>query len=203
MTLTKTPLTPRQLEILPAAIRVFAEHGYRAGTLQMVAAEAGLSQAGLIHHFPNKDAILLAVIEHRDQEDGEIIRDIHAEGVSVVEAYRRMLQKNAKRTDVMRLFAVLSAEALSQDHPAHEFFHRRYVATLAATAELVRRNQADGIVRADLPAEEIARIVLAVCDGLRYQVLIGSDTREHWEHLDAVARMVETGDQAGDGTALR
>lgn len=45
--------------ILRAAARVFAEHGYAAGTTNRIADEAGCSVGSLYQYFPNKDAILL------------------------------------------------------------------------------------------------------------------------------------------------
>lgn len=45
--------------ILRAAARVFARHGYAAGTTNRIADEAGVSVGSLYQYFPNKDAILL------------------------------------------------------------------------------------------------------------------------------------------------
>ena len=190
MTIADTTLTPKQLDILDAATRVFAHHGFRAGTVQLVAKEAGLSQAGLIHHFPTKEAILLAVLEHRDLGDRDVMGPALNEGVHVVETYRRVLTWNAARPDRMRFFAVLSAEALAADHPAHEYFQRRFAATAEVTTELVRRNQADGIVRADMPAETIADLVVAVAHGFRYAVLVAADVEHHRSILDALERLL-------------
>lgn len=68
----KEPKQQRSLEtrrrILDAAARVFAEHGYGAGTTNRIAAAAGLSIGSLYQYFPNKDAILLALVnEHVDR----------------------------------------------------------------------------------------------------------------------------------------
>lgn len=183
-------LTARQLDIVDAATRVFSNHGYRAGTVQLVAAEAGLSQAGLLHHFPSKDAILLAVIEQRERQDLEVLLPAFERGDSVIDAFRQVLARNAGRPEMMRLFAVLSAEALNSDHPAHEFFHRRYDFFFDATRDAVRKNQDDGVIRDDLPADEIARLIIAAGDGLRYQVLIGNDPGQHWEHLASLERLL-------------
>ena len=52
--------------ILDSALQVFAESGYRSGSLRDVAEQVGMSEAGLLHHFTNKSALLSAVLEHRD-----------------------------------------------------------------------------------------------------------------------------------------
>lgn len=56
--------------ILEAAARVFADHGYAAGTTNRIAAAAGVSIGSLYEYFPNKDAILVALME-RHIADGE------------------------------------------------------------------------------------------------------------------------------------
>lgn len=49
--------------VLVAADHLLAERGTGV-SLAEVAAAAGVSKSGLLHHFPNKDALLLAVAEH-------------------------------------------------------------------------------------------------------------------------------------------
>lgn len=58
--------------IVEAAAQVFARHGYAAGTTNRIAVRAGVSTGTLYQYFPNKDAILVALIE-RHLEEGERI----------------------------------------------------------------------------------------------------------------------------------
>lgn len=51
-------------EILDAAVRVVDAIGGVDITYGSVAEEAGLTKAGLMYHFPTKDAMMVAVIEH-------------------------------------------------------------------------------------------------------------------------------------------
>jgi AcrR family transcriptional regulator len=49
--------------LLQAAGRVVQRDGASRLTLDAVAAEAGLSKGGLLYHFPNKEALLVALVE--------------------------------------------------------------------------------------------------------------------------------------------
>lgn len=56
--------TSSRSDILDAAMRVVDQLGGADITYQSVAHEAGLTKAGLMYHFPTKDAMMIAVIEH-------------------------------------------------------------------------------------------------------------------------------------------
>lgn len=187
---SQRPYTTRQLEILGAATQVFSEHGYRAGTIAQIASVAGLSQAGLLHHFPNKDAILMAVIELRRQENLDLFRSEVGSGQMVVDAVLSVLRTNARQPELVRLFAVLSTEALNPDHPAHRFFIGFYALQLAEIADSTVINQAAGLVRDDIDADEIARLITAVADGARYQSLLDNGVIEHWRTLLPLRKML-------------
>jgi AcrR family transcriptional regulator len=49
-------------QILETAQRLFAEHGYDATSLQMIADEMGLTKAAVYYHYPAKSDILQAVM---------------------------------------------------------------------------------------------------------------------------------------------
>ena len=56
-------------QVLSAAAALFAEQGYRATSMVAVAEQAGLSQTGLLHHFPSKELLLAGVLQRRDEQD--------------------------------------------------------------------------------------------------------------------------------------
>jgi AcrR family transcriptional regulator len=49
--------------ILEAATRVLSEHGYDGASTNRIAKAAGISNGSLYQYFPNKDAILIAVLD--------------------------------------------------------------------------------------------------------------------------------------------
>ncbi|UED87549.1 TetR/AcrR family transcriptional regulator [Streptomyces profundus] len=50
--------------ILDAAVRVTEREGITGLTLESAAVEAGVTKPGLMYHFPNRDALLLALQRH-------------------------------------------------------------------------------------------------------------------------------------------
>ena len=67
-----TPRGERSKEtILEAALPLFARQGYRGASLASIASAAGLTQPGLLHHFPSKEELLLGLLDWRDRDDGK------------------------------------------------------------------------------------------------------------------------------------
>ena len=52
--------------IVETADRLFSAHGLRAVGIDRVIAEAGVAKMTLYHHFPTKDDLIVAALEHRD-----------------------------------------------------------------------------------------------------------------------------------------
>jgi AcrR family transcriptional regulator len=63
----KTPRQQRSRQmlerIIDAATRVLSERGYDGASTNRIAAEAGISSGSLYQYFPNKDAIVVAVLD--------------------------------------------------------------------------------------------------------------------------------------------
>ncbi len=53
-----------RVQILSSAITRFAHSGYRGVSMRDVAGVVGISAAALYHHFPDKQALYLAAMEH-------------------------------------------------------------------------------------------------------------------------------------------
>lgn len=67
--------------ILDAAAQVFAEHGYVAGTTNRIAEQAGLSIGSLYQYFPNKDAVLRALMDAHLDAGSTLLRERLAGGL--------------------------------------------------------------------------------------------------------------------------
>src|SRR3712207_7437562 len=51
---------------LPISAALFARRGFEQTSVQAIADAVGLSKAGLLHHFPSKDALRAAVLAQVD-----------------------------------------------------------------------------------------------------------------------------------------
>jgi len=157
--------------IVQAAIRLLAQRGYRGTSLAAVAAEVEMSQPGLLHHFPSKERLLLAVLEERDREDHQRVAGTLA-GDGIRPALEAVVRHNQTARELVRLFTVLVGESVAEGHPAHDYFVDRYQRIREELVAKLRRLQADGEVREDADVEALAPVILAVMDGLQVQWLL-------------------------------
>jgi AcrR family transcriptional regulator len=60
--------------LLESAIICLAAHGYAASTVSVVAEHAGVSRGAAQHHFPTREALFTAALEHVTRERGAQLR---------------------------------------------------------------------------------------------------------------------------------
>jgi len=185
MTNTRQTMTPRRAPrgeyaksretreaILDAALEVFAEAGYRSGSLREIASRVGMSEAGVLHHFRNKVALLEAVLEHRDDNSRLLVPIESDDGAAVLRGLVQLAAHNASIPGVVELYCTLSAEGTSPDHPAHGYFVRRYEYTRANIERAFTALEADGRLRAGMTPRRGAVTMIAMMDGLQVQWLL-------------------------------
>ncbi|MHC5537105.1 TetR/AcrR family transcriptional regulator [Singulisphaera rosea] len=61
--------------ILEAADRLFYEEGFRSVGIDRIIGEAEVAKATLYVHFPSKDDLILAVLQHREHSTSEFFRE--------------------------------------------------------------------------------------------------------------------------------
>src|ERR1700730_3872804 len=148
----------RHERILDAAVRVFSNKGYHGTLVDEIASEAGTSKGGVYFHFPNKQAIFLALLDRlsamlRERIDAAVASqgdpiaraDAALEGVLTTFAGHRRLA---------RLFMV---EALG----AGPEFSVRMIQIRATFADLIRAQLDDAVAVGAIPPLDTATVATA------------------------------------------
>jgi AcrR family transcriptional regulator len=190
----------RREEILAAADAAFAKHGFRGTSLATIAQEVGLSQPGLLHHFPSKEHLLLEVLRYRDEQGLEYVTGQLDDAGGYADALLELCAANTRTPGLVRLFSVLAAESVDDDHPAHQFFRddhpahqffrERYRHLRERAATRFAEEQREGRLAAGVDPETLAVQVLALFDGLQLQWLLEPDAVDMVEVMrDFLARL--------------
>ena len=112
----------RRARILAVAQRMVSRNGGRGTTLGEIAQEAGVSSAGLLHHFASKEQLLNAVLDARDVDD-LTNADLAADTIEQLEGVTDRFQRSPQ---LIGMFTVLLAENLDPGAPLHDRFLGRY-----------------------------------------------------------------------------
>jgi AcrR family transcriptional regulator len=161
----------RRENVLRAAMSVFGQRGYNKGALVEVAEQAGMTHAGVLHHFGSKEGLLVAMLQYRDGvEAAGIPGRAQTEGPAFLGHKLDTVIENTERPGVVQTYAVLAAESVTEGHPAQTYFRDRFTILrdkiAGVLAEVTGRDASEPDVRDDATA------LVALMDGLQVQWLL-------------------------------
>lgn len=152
----------RKARILEVAQRLLARNGWRSTSLAQIAREAGVTPAGLLHHFESKEQLLHAVLDARDADD-----DAHADrSGDLIEELMHVPERFERSPELVGTFAVLLIENILPDAPLHDRMLRRYQAALKILSDGIREAQEAGRYRGDMDPAVKAAQILAFVNGM-------------------------------------
>lgn len=157
--------------ILETALEVIGRKGYSATSLRDIAAEVGMTQAGLLHHFGTKENLLVEVLRQRDIVNRRILAEQPGDEPTTI----RVARHNVHLPALVHLYVSLEAAAYDPEHPGHEFFRRRDTEIHGVISRDIRARQRAGTFPEDVDAERVARVFLGLSDGLQAQWGVNPD----------------------------
>lgn len=166
----KQPDLTRQ-KLLEAAFAEIHRQGFQAASIAQILADTGLTKGALYHHFPDKKALGLAVVE-------EVIRPMLAammfeplrDTKRPIAAMQSMLRAKAAEPDpwVVTLGCPLN-NLMQEMSPIDETFRRLLNQLFKDWVEVMRqgieRGQVSGEVRKNIDAGETAFFIVSALEG--------------------------------------
>lgn len=157
---------------LDRAVRVFRERGYHATSVSDLTAAMRLATGSVYKAFRDKHAVFLAAFERYTALRQEQIRSAAASGENGRERLRHVLLSYAEQSQGIEgrrgCLVVGSAVELSAVDP---IVGARVNAQLKTNesfiAGLIREGQADGSIPAQVEAEDTARLMICITQGMR------------------------------------
>ncbi|MGX7828132.1 TetR/AcrR family transcriptional regulator [Actinokineospora sp. 24-640] len=146
--------SPVRERVMRAAIALFATKGFGATSVREIADAAGVTKGGVYHYFESKDDLLYEVhtrmlrmqtsrMNTIADDDSPLPERLHAIVADVVETTIANLDEAVVFFQSVHL---LAADRQAQVRAERRRYHER-------VRELVLQGQADGVFRADVPAD--------------------------------------------------
>lgn len=190
----KEHLEARRRQILDAARRCFIRNGFHATSMQDVLSEAGLSAGAVYRYFTGKDDIIAAIATEALAEVATVFQP-HAEGteappdlddiIDIVLSVQKPPLSGSR--DSAALLVQVWSEALRSPSLAAKLTEVRNE-TRRVIGGLVAAHQRRGLLPADVPAEQVAAVLIAHVDGfLVHRAVYGdADATEFRQGLRAL-----------------
>jgi AcrR family transcriptional regulator len=180
--------------ILEAAADVIAREGYAAMTTNRVAARAGVSIGSLYQYFPNKQAILVALLEQHLKGLQPVIeqslQELADPGIPFAEAMHRMFTGllELHRAEDSRLQRVLGEEV---PHPPHiRERHRQREGEYTGRVAAILRDRPDVQVgKPEVAAQVLVQATSALSRWMAHEAPEGLDRKAY---IDEAVRLLTT-----------
>jgi AcrR family transcriptional regulator len=176
-------------------MQTFAAKGFHRGRLADVAEKAGMTHAGVLHHFGSKENLLRAVIDHRDEIGSAAARSVHG-----LDFFRHLIataQANQGRPGIVQAYVVLSAEAVTEGNPGTDYFSGRFTGLRQLVEDELRQLAPPDDPLSEAEYAAAASNVIALMDGLQIQWLLDPEAVDLVAAtifgIDAVIRRVALG----------
>ena len=156
--------------LLTAALRLFVSQGFRASNLEQISAAAGLSKGAVYFYFGSKESVLLEVLKRvRAVVVDRALEAVEAAGTDPVRRLVAYIHYQAglgiTHRDEVLLLILMSLEYKERPGEVNDFIASLYRKQRKLIETLVADGQQKGSIRKDVPARELAAIVLATHDG--------------------------------------
>lgn len=164
--------------IVDVAVRFIARNGARGTSLADIAAEAGVSQTGLLYHFRTKEALLNAVLDrHLAFSEEWLWGDGPDPGIKIVDIIARHMaswpsQHDDKVASLLGMNTVVLGENVSPDTELHPRLVEGYRTTIDRVTATLRAAQERGEMRTDIEPRLKAMEIIAFCYGLEAAWLV-------------------------------
>ncbi|MBI1847132.1 MAG: TetR/AcrR family transcriptional regulator [Candidatus Rokubacteria bacterium] len=182
----RDPAKPQQ--ILDAAIRVFARHGYYNSRVSDIAREAGIAAGTIYLYFKTKDEILVTLFREKMAEWVAHARREVAGEQDAVAKLRRLITLHFSTLEQNPDLAEVVQVELRQ---GQKFFRGASAHEVSAYFELIHsvleEGMASGQIRHDVPARVATKMLFGAMDQLATSWVLGKRGYRLTESAEAVA----------------
>jgi AcrR family transcriptional regulator len=162
--------------LLEAAVKVFADRGYQAASVDEIAAAAGLSKGAVYWNFSSKDELFHALLEERIdrqiEETAEILRSAPTDRPIDPEVANRWEDMLGRERELMLLSQEHWARAVRDPELRARYAERQARLRDVLADGLRARVRRTGAPRFSTPAADVATAYLALANGLALQRLV-------------------------------
>jgi TetR/AcrR family transcriptional repressor of nem operon len=163
-------------KLIEAGLNTLMQKGFNGCGVQEITDAAGVPKGSFYNHFASKEALGAEIVERVSQNNPRraILADTSLPPLERLRRHLAALIERAVENDFERgcLLGNFSAEMSSQSPLIRERLHMLSTSWTEEIAAVVREAQADGSIRSNTPAEDLAAFLLDAYEGTLLRVRI-------------------------------
>lgn len=158
-------------KILSSALDLIVRIGYSGTTIDMIAAQAGLTKGAVYFYFNTKEAILIALLDQAEMWVVDPIPDylstseLPADG-KLVKFIHNQSQVGLTHPQHVLLLILVSIDFSGAGNEIEARVRTIYQRLYSYVEEIIVQGQREGIFRSDLTSRQLTAIVIAGHDGV-------------------------------------
>lgn len=151
-------LSPRQIEILEAAIQLTSEAGIQKLTIRNVASAVGVSEPALYRHFASKHELLVSILEYLESKIAHNFIGFVQPAGSSSEQFRLFLENLFTELEQNKAFALLlfAEETFNADPELRPELNALLDKNLSTLSRYFSHIMGEGGCRNDISSEQLA-----------------------------------------------
>lgn len=181
--------------VLDAALRCFAREGFHGASMQSICVDAAVSPGALYRYFRSKDDLIVALVE-ADREQALAMLHHALDRADPRDGLRALVAgaaEDLRDPDRIAMRMEVSAEA-ARNPRARAAVIALNEAAVAVIASHIAAGQATGVYGSHSSADMLARLLIALGDGVGYWCLLDAPANPAALHdalLQAVERLLQ------------
>jgi AcrR family transcriptional regulator len=183
----------RRESILDAAVPLFAGSGYEQTRMSDIAARVGVTEPVIFQNFGTKAELFAAALDRVASDAASYLRGLAAQSGDVHDWLRHLLAADhLDHLHTAPMFGVLMADAHQLHYEASigRALHQCITRVAEAMAEILRRGQVEGSIRADASPEYLAWLVVSLIHARQFRRTHAAEPGAALE-ADLLARTLE------------
>lgn len=187
----RVPAEDRRLQIIEVARELFASRGYEGTTTRELAEKIGINEALLFRHFPTKEDLYWAVLQHMIDMRGtkDRLNEHVCAGMTDRETFIAVAQDILNRN--VQLTRLLFYSVLERHELSDRFFTTHVIAYHEILADYIRTGIKGGRFRNMDPLLAARAFIGMFAYHYQLQELFGGKQVQHFDRDEVITRLVD------------
>jgi TetR/AcrR family fatty acid metabolism transcriptional regulator len=174
----------RKVQIIDAAIKVFADKGFYNATVADVARTAGIADGTIYLYFKNKDDLLISLFETKMEKILDRFTTALSPALSAKEKLKRFIQLHFQLIEEdQNLAEVFQVELRQSSKFLKDYHNQKFIDFLNVIGQIIKQGQLSGEFRSNIRINITKLAVFGAIDEIARQWILTPDPKSRLQDI--------------------